>query len=350
MIGLVLAGGGVRGSYEIGAYYAFKECNIKFDGYVGTSIGSLNAAFLAAQKDQEILDLWVNADIPHVLGLDDDYAKFLNKSKISTNILQHLILNGKEIIENKGLSNDNLEEVLEKANLEQEIRKNNLDYGLVTVKVKDDSEELEPIYVFKEDIPNGKLNEYILASCHFPIFKQEKTIDNNYYIDGGFYDNAPANMLLDKGYDKVYIIDLSAIGVRRRIKDIHKTVIIEPSHNLKSIMNTNKTDIINNIKLGYYDTLKILKNLDGNKFIFKNVSPEKYESLITNVNPELLDEMKERFFYEDSKKLILDVIEYLMLLYGYDYMKIYDPLEIINEIRQSNINTNVFEFIRELNI
>ena len=40
MVGLALAGGGVKGSYQIGAYMAFKKCHIKFDGVCGTSIGS----------------------------------------------------------------------------------------------------------------------------------------------------------------------------------------------------------------------------------------------------------------------------------------------------------------------
>ena len=29
MIGLALSGGSVRGSYEVGAYFAFKKCHIK---------------------------------------------------------------------------------------------------------------------------------------------------------------------------------------------------------------------------------------------------------------------------------------------------------------------------------
>ena len=43
-----------------------------------------------------------------------------------------------------------------------------------------------------------KLNEYILASCNLPVFKMEKVIDNNFYIDGGFYDNNPINMFFNK--------------------------------------------------------------------------------------------------------------------------------------------------------
>ena len=60
MVGLSLAGGGVKGSYQIGAYMAFKKCHIKFDGITGTSIGSFNAAMLTSGMEKELLDFWVN--------------------------------------------------------------------------------------------------------------------------------------------------------------------------------------------------------------------------------------------------------------------------------------------------
>ena len=63
MIGLALSGGGTRGSYQAGAFMAFKKCHIKFNGYVGTSIGSFNAAMLAAGKEKELKKFWENVNI-----------------------------------------------------------------------------------------------------------------------------------------------------------------------------------------------------------------------------------------------------------------------------------------------
>ena len=90
--------------------------------------------------------------------------------------------------------------------------------------------------MFKNDIPKDKLNDYIIASCFLPIFKFEKLIDNNYYLDGGFHDYIPANALLEKGYDKVYVIDLEAIGIRRPYIDNRKIQVIRPSRKLGSIL------------------------------------------------------------------------------------------------------------------
>ena len=44
---IVLAGGGSRGAYELGAWQALDELGESFDGFFGTSIGSLNAALMA---------------------------------------------------------------------------------------------------------------------------------------------------------------------------------------------------------------------------------------------------------------------------------------------------------------
>ena len=54
-VGLALAGGGVRGAYQIGVYQALKKQHIRIDGFVGTSIGSFNAAMLASGRDKELL-------------------------------------------------------------------------------------------------------------------------------------------------------------------------------------------------------------------------------------------------------------------------------------------------------
>ena len=57
-IGLALEGGGLKGSYQIGAYYAFKQCHVKISGFVGTSIGAFNACLLASGQSRELLELW----------------------------------------------------------------------------------------------------------------------------------------------------------------------------------------------------------------------------------------------------------------------------------------------------
>ena len=46
--GLVLAGGGGKGAYQIGAWKAMREMGIEFESIAGVSIGGINGAFIAA--------------------------------------------------------------------------------------------------------------------------------------------------------------------------------------------------------------------------------------------------------------------------------------------------------------
>ena len=57
-VGLVLAGGGAKGAYQIGVWRALQERGIKFDFISGTSIGALNGALIVNQNYQRAIDFW----------------------------------------------------------------------------------------------------------------------------------------------------------------------------------------------------------------------------------------------------------------------------------------------------
>ena len=110
MTGLVLAGGGVKGSYQVGAYLAFKKCGIRLDGVVGTSIGSFNAAMIVSGKDAELYEFWKNVDVGALLNFNTKYTDSVNnKEKFKELIygIEQMTL----VIKNKGISNNNLKNV-----------------------------------------------------------------------------------------------------------------------------------------------------------------------------------------------------------------------------------------------
>ena len=344
MIGLVLGGGGVRGSYQIGVFYALKKSHIKIDGFTGSSIGAFNAAMLASKREEELLYFWRNTEIGKVFGFSDELIKLANSDKFNFKILKAGYNDLIKVIKNKGITTDNLLNILNELNIEESLFKSNKEFGLVTVRAHD----FKPIYVFKKDLKNGKLNEYLMASCYLPIFKSKKIIDDNYYLDGGFYDYAPANALLDKGYNKVYVVDLDALGYRRKYKDKDKIILIKPSKNLGSIININQKKVSENILLGYYDTLKIVNNLDGNKFIFKIKSNSYYKFLIRKVSKKKLKEMHKMFRTTNEKKLILKVLEYVMNKEKFSYYEVYNPYKLIKRIKKMKKDYGVYSFINML--
>ena len=345
MTGLVLAGGGVKGSYQVGAYLAFKKCGIKIDGVVGTSIGSFNAALIVSHKEAELYEFWKNVEVGELLNFDTKFVDSINNKDVFKELI-YGIEQMQTTIKNKGISVDKLKKILQEMIDEDAIRKSEMDYGLVTVRVND----LKPLYLFKEDMKKGKIPEYILASCNLPLFKIEKYIDNNYYIDGGFYDNNPINMLLDKGYDKVYSIEIQGIGFSKRVKDKSKVIRITPSRFLGSTLNVNKSKINENIKLGYYDTLKVLKKYDGYNFIFKNYNEFWYNRLVKSVDKELKDKVKKYFKAKNNRELVINALEYCMIKEDYPYFKIYNVFKEIRVIRKKDKKNFVYEFIKNLRL
>ncbi len=343
MTGLALAGGGARGAYLVGVYLALKKSHIKIDGFVGTSIGAFNAALLAAGRDKELYKFWQNVNVGELLGFSDKLIEELKENKLDYGLIKEGFNNIKEILYNKGLTTSNMKTLLQNLDIATDLYKSKKDFGLVTVRFKD----LKAFYLFKEDIPLKLLNEYILASCYLPIFKFEKIIDNNYYLDGGFYDNVPANALLDHGYDLVYAVDLEAIGVRRKYKNKKKVVVIKPSRKLGSILNYNLNKIRDNIKLGYYDTLKIIKKYDGYKFIFKKRSNWYYNYIVKKVSNNTLKEMQKFFRTTNNKKLVIKALEYLMKQNNLSYYNIYNPRRVIKMLKGKK-KYGVNRFINQL--
>lgn len=346
MTGLVLAGGGVKGAYQVGAYLAFKKCGISIDGVVGTSIGSFNAALIVSGMEKELYNFWTNVDVGELLNFNTKYTESVN-NKEKFKELVYGIEQMTIIVKNKGISNDNLKNLLKEMINEEKIRKSYMDYGLVTVRVND----LKPLYLFKEDMKDGKIPEYILASCNLPVFKTEKLIDNKYYIDGGFYDNNPINMLINKGYNKIYSVDIQGLGLKQKIIDEKKVIRITPSRFLGSTLNVNKKKINENIKIGYYDTLKVLKNYDGYNFIFKKHSKLLYNTLARKIDKDLYKRCKRYFRAKDNKELILKSLEYIMMKEACTYFCIHDVFKQIKFVKQNTKNKHfVYEFVRNLRI
>ena len=65
--GLVLAGGGARGSYQVGVWRALDELGWTAGAVTGTSVGCLNGVLFVLGKVREAVDLWKSLDIHGVL-------------------------------------------------------------------------------------------------------------------------------------------------------------------------------------------------------------------------------------------------------------------------------------------
>ena len=114
-------------------------------------------------------------------------------------------------------------------------------------------------------------------------------------------------------------------------------------------MNVNKEKINENIRLGYYDTLKVLKKLDGYNFIFKRRPAFVYNLRANKVNQDLLKRVKKYFKVTTNKEAIIKSLEYVMLKEGITYFDIYSMGLVIKYTKENTTNKHfVYEFVKRL--
>ena len=299
MKGLALEGGGAKGSYEIGAYFALKKLGYKFDMVAGTSIGSLNAAMIA-QKDEILAkELWLNVD-SEIVGLSNHLVESFKNIKLDKESIKKNITEIKSIIKNKGLDVSKYKELIDKYVNEERVRKSNINYGLVTVRLKD----LKPLELTINDIEEGKLSEYILASSYLPGFKFDKIIDDSFYLDGGFSNNLPITLLENNGCNDITAIKIDGIGTtKKKINNKTKVIEISPTKNTGPILLFDKKDIENNYFMGYYDTLLYFNKLDGYKYYFKKFYY--YKFLMRKEKQDLINLIKLKYKTPEEKDIVL---------------------------------------------
>jgi NTE family protein len=270
MVGLTLEGGGAKGAYHIGAWKAFREMGIEFQGVTGTSAGALNGGLIIQDDFDEAWDLWYNITPQQVMTLDDDIYELLSDRKLDHSNIMSLIDEIRKTIKNSGIDNSPLYDMIHSMLREDEIRKSPMDFGFVTFSLTD----RKPLELFKEDIPRGKMGDYLMASSYLPVFK-ERLLDGKLFLDGGFYNNLPANMLVRKGYREIYAVRLFSAGRIIKVKpeeaDVH---YIAPHRDLGGILDFKQTQSRRNLQLGYLDTLRMLKDLEGRQYYLTDFPDE----------------------------------------------------------------------------
>lgn len=264
--GLVLAGGGSKGAYQIGVFKALQEIGIELEAVTGTSVGALNGALIAQGSFDKAIELWSDINVDQVMKVDPDFFKELINLKISDLMLNREAMMNyiADIIKNKGVDISPLIELISGIVDEAKIRQSDIDFGLVTVSITDH----QPLEYFIKDIPEGKLQDYMLASSYLPCFSPME-LDGKRFIDGGFYNNFPVDLMIKKGIKNIIAVDLHAVGRKKRtnIKNIN-FLYIEPSGDTGKILDFDAARSKYNIQMGYLDTLRTFGHYYGNSYYF----------------------------------------------------------------------------------
>jgi NTE family protein len=254
MTGLVFEGGGAKGAYQIGVWKYIRENKIRIDGVVGTSVGAVNAAAFAVDDLEFAENMWKELSIEKIAEGEYDKEAFPKEFKLETEEDMDMFYE-KFIRNDKGLDITPMINMLKENIKENEIRKKGMDFGLVTYNLS--LKKLEELFI--EDIPANSLYKYIMASSYLPVFKAVK-LNGCYYLDGGFFNNLPLNMLAKKGYKKIISVRLRPERYDYSYFKGIEIIDISPEEPLGGTLDFDKERIKTNIELGYRDAGKILSD------------------------------------------------------------------------------------------
>jgi NTE family protein len=211
--GLVLAGGGARGAYEVGVVRGIidvlgGDAHGLFDVFTGTSVGAINATFLAA-----------SAQLPN-LGIDRLEAIWRDLTllrDVDIDLLGPMrgqaLLHGAPLKEIVGDNipwdqlHENVQEGLVRAVMVAALR---MDTGQTTVFA-----ETAPGQRFVPSRDPRRLGAHtdlaaihVLASAAIPLIFQPRMIDGAPFVDGGLRFNTPLAPALRSDVDRLVVISV----------------------------------------------------------------------------------------------------------------------------------------------
>lgn len=292
MRGLVLEGGGAKGAFQIGAYKALLENGYDFDGITGTSIGSLNGAMIAQGDFAKLEKLWRGIDIEEIFGVVIP-AKLMG-TNFSFDLIKNYSDEIKDLVLQGGIDIKPIYEYISKNVSEEKVRESGKDFGLVTFNITDRKREK----LFIEDVPEGSLTDYLMASCYLPVFKRSE-LGGKVYLDGGFADNLPFSMLVDKGYTELVLVRNEGLGFTEstNIPGVN-FVDIKPRHDLGKLLDFSSENSERLIMIGYIDTMVSLGKFYGEYYTLKG-DPVSYAEHLFDLPDEKIGELGDLFGISD---------------------------------------------------
>lgn len=282
--GLILAGGGAKGAYQIGAWRALRELGITFEAIAGVSIGAINGALIAQGDYDRAVELWSNAEVTSGIHIEAELHDSENLFSFSN--LPQIFM---EIIRNGGVDVTPARNLIAEYIDEEKVRDSGIPLGLVTFQLS----SMKPVEVFLDEIQDGLLVDYLMLSARVPGLHNQSP-DGAKYLDGGIYDNAPIGMLRNCGINRFVVVDISGMkGVGHKDDfSCAEFVYIRPN-DPKELGEAFEFDSSMNdmrMQMGYLDTKKAFGLLSGKRYYFR---PKEYKLMQEKYGYRVCNELEE---------------------------------------------------------
>lgn len=275
--GVVLEGGGAKGAYQIGVWKALIEYGVKIKGICGVSVGALNGALICMGDYEKAQSVWENITYSQVLNVDEANMDHLVKGNLSDVSFSELKKDTTKFLSQKGIDASPLKELIKEHIDEDKIRNSSIELIISIFSVSNKKE----IDINVKKIEPGLICDYLMGSANFPAFKNER-LHGKKYLDGGVANNVPMNHLINRGYKDIIVIRIFGIGVEKNVKipDDVNVIEIAPKLDLGNILEFDNRKTRRNIKLGYFDGIRCIRNLEGKIYYIDGTHSENYYATV----------------------------------------------------------------------
>jgi NTE family protein len=184
----VLGGGGLLGAHEVGMLRALSGAGIRPDLVVGTSIGAVNGAFVAADPDgaaERLADLWQGESLRTVFS-ETLLGRAVRLARSGTHL--HAIEPLRKLLADKLPAEDF-------ADLK-------VPFHCVAASIE---------HATARWFTSGPVVSAIMASCAVPGLLPPVEIDGAHYFDGGLVDSIPVGRAVALGAGIVYVLQVGRI-------------------------------------------------------------------------------------------------------------------------------------------
>ena len=186
----VLGGGGLLGAVEVGMLRALFEAGIRPDLVLGTSVGALNGALVAADPGppvvERLLELWRSAAATKEVYGDNPVRQVTRAVRTGTHLHSSRPLRERLVQELGELRFEDLP----------------VRFQCCAAHIETASEHW---------FSTGRVTDAVMASAAVPGLLRPAEVDGEHYLDGGVVNSVPVGRAVELGASTVYVLQVGRV-------------------------------------------------------------------------------------------------------------------------------------------
>jgi NTE family protein len=186
----VLGGGGLLGAVEVGMLRALFEAGIRPDLLLGTSVGALNGAIVAAHPGDDVVDrligLWRSA-----VGSKEVYGDNAVRQ------VTRAVRTGTHLYSSRPLRERLAQELGERTFTDLEV-----EFQCCAASIERAAEHW---------FTQGRVVDAVVASAAVPGLLRPAVVDGEHYLDGGIVNSIPVGRAVECGATTVYVLQVGRV-------------------------------------------------------------------------------------------------------------------------------------------